>query len=193
MDYNQSLQQTYNPFINNYQVTDPNYLSLVNMLATKISPTTRKQILDNLTEFNDRLLQQESNAQEPTFNVSDIARSSSFNSRKKDLSEIQHPSFSTQTINQYQQPQKLYQYQQPQQQYQQPQQQYQQLQSQQQQQQYNPTPPAKNNEIDLNDILDDLTLESDTLDDKLDRIKTMYSKIITDKRRRRREREREKK
>lgn len=73
---------------NSNQITNLDYLSLVNMLTTQITPETRSQILSRLTEINDQLILS-SGIQSQQL---DLSRCSSMNSRKKDATELQHPS-----------------------------------------------------------------------------------------------------
>lgn len=176
------------------QINTLDYWSLVNMLMTQITPEIRKQILVRLMEMNDQLMPNHQKIQP------DLARASVLNSRKKDLTESQHPALDRLNYkgqnpvpigipmnanNQYGA-----------------------------NNQYNPNPyqinsnngigsapmnnfstknqisrKDSNNEIDLDDIINDIHSDQDNLDEKLSKIKTLHTKIITDKRRRRKEKE----
>lgn len=64
-----------------YHIKQLSYFELVDLLMAQISPETRALVLEQLIEINNQLLYQ------------DLSRSSALNSRKKDISENQHPSF----------------------------------------------------------------------------------------------------
>ncbi|XWV25319.1 hypothetical protein QJ856_gp0451 [Tupanvirus deep ocean] len=188
-------------YMNNNQINSLDYFSLVNMLMNQISPETRKQILDRLTEMNNQLMMG-MNSQIQT----DLQRSSMLSSRKKDATEIQHPSLDRLNYkgpnplplnipmngnNQFamnnpyqmssmmpalaQMPSMMM-----------PVNNYGNM------GQYNNNrQPIKdtNTEIDLDDIIDEIQEEPDSLDKELTRIKKLHTKIVADKRRRRKERE----
>lgn len=164
-------------------INNMDYWTLVNILMTQITPDTRKKVLDRLMEMNNQLLMNSiSLSNIPT--QPDLSRSSTLNSRKKDVKEIQHPSLDRITykgpnplpinapINANNQP--------------------------------NPYSQISNNtmhnnifykqsmnmqkEIDLDDIIDEFD-EPDNLDKELMKISQLHTKIITDKRRRRHNRE----
>jgi len=186
------------------QIKNLDYWSLVNMLSTQISPETRTIILERLTYMNQQLLMGSS------LNIqTDLSRAGMLNSKKKDITEQQHPSMdrlnykgqnplplnipmnasNTQymPMNAFGQTNQIN-----------PVNPY--LVS---SQMSTPTPALLHpqprqatqtpviNEIDLDDIIDDLNDEqqTDDLDDKLFKIKNLHHKIITDKRQRRKERE----
>ena len=221
--------------MNTIQINNSDYWTLVNMLMNQITPDVRKLILDRLTEMNNQLIIGTSSQTLLSGNkinsVSegnqlpirsdawqiqpDLARSSVMNSRKKDISEMQHPSLDFLNtkgqnplplqfnMNSYQMPvmdQTLYtsdrstistrQMTLP-------------CQSRnlntpgtreqalpKNKKQYNAQIDNEyTNEIDLDDIIEEIHNEPDELDEKLMRIKKLYAKIITDKRRRKKERE----
>jgi len=187
------------------QINNMDYWSLVQTLSTQITPEYRSMILNRLVEMNNQLLSSTRNIPsdpigltqhrsdrtvlnnpiEPTPLRSgksvpqpDLSRSYTQNSRKKDISELQHPSMN---LAQYRGT--------------------------------NPLPldlsrnfntelePKSSIEpkidididIDIDDIIDDLNDPLvDGLDQKLDRIKFLHTKILTDKRNKRMERERNK-
>ncbi len=173
-------------YMNTFQINTMDYWSLVYMLMNQSTPEIRKLVLERLTEMNNQLL------------GSDLSRLSTLNSRKKDTSEIPHPSldfansqgknplpihipinstnpntnFIPDRPNQYS--------------------------TNSYQNKIPTTRPEANiydkhqydvcSEIDLDDIIEEIR-GSDPLDDKLAHIKKLYGKILTDKRRRRKERE----
>jgi hypothetical protein len=169
------------------------YWTLVQMLMNQITPEIRKLVLEKLTEMNNHLIIKPS-----VHSQSDLSRSSVLNSRKKDVLEIQHPSLdflnttasipiplnmpinanNQFTMNSYpNQMASINMY---------------------SLNQTNEIAPSANNyknnydidsQIDLDDIVNEDHEQSDSLDEKLARIKKLYTKIINDKRRRRRERE----
>ena len=168
-------------YMNTNQISNLDYWSLVNMLMIQITADTRKQILDRLTEMNNQLLIGMKPQIQP-----DLARSSMLNSRKKDVSEIQHPSLDRinplplngipmnnnnqfSMNNSYQIPQMMMPI-----------------------NNYSNTnkyiTQQKNDsecEIDIDDIINEIHNTPDELDEKLARIKNLHTKIIADKRRRR--------
>lgn len=178
MDYQYLNNESQSP------IDNLDYWSLVKMLMTTITAETRKKILDKITEMNNQLLLSESLKQ------SDLARSAVLQSRKKTVTENQHPSFDC--IN-YKGPNPLplntptnanY------------------------QPIFNQASPILSNndiykntkdsgvtiDIDLDDIIDELDFgkknkkpEYDGLDEKLANLGKLYNKIITDKRKRRKE------
>ncbi|XWV26579.1 hypothetical protein QJ857_gp0488 [Tupanvirus soda lake] len=186
-------------YMNNNQISSLDYFSLVNMLMNQISPETRKQILERLTDMNNQLMMG-MNSQIQT----DLPRSSMLNSRKKDATEIQHPSFDRLNYkgpnplplnipingnNQFamnnsyqmasmmpalaQMPSMMM-----------PVNNYANI------GQYNRQAIKDDKtEIDLDDIIDEIQDEPDSLDKELARIKKLHTKIVADKRRRRKERE----
>lgn len=219
-------------YITSNQINILDYWSLVNMLMNQISPSIRKQILERLMYMNDQLinnqlmnnqlmnnqLMNDMNLNLQTDMLSDLTRSTKMNSKKKDLSELQHPSLDSLNYkgqnpipinipinanNQYgtrddklhprfitlmhenigssipsdnisipkkivDEKVELY---------------------------YNSTlhpHRGEQGEIDLDDIIYDDHNDSNILDEKLERIKTLHTKIIADKRRRKKERENQK-
>ncbi len=86
MNYQYNNQFNINDF-NDGKFQNTDYWTLVNKLLTQITPETRKQILERLTEMNNQLLNT-SFSMGPT----DPARMGQINSRKKDVYEVQHPS-----------------------------------------------------------------------------------------------------
>ncbi|AQN68152.1 hypothetical protein [Saudi moumouvirus] len=74
-----------NNSLNHGQLYNMDYLSLVNMLTLQLTPVDRKAILERLIEMNDQLLYKND------INV-DMSRNSQLNSRKKDIKENLHPS-----------------------------------------------------------------------------------------------------
>ena len=182
-------------YINTNQISNMDYWSLANMLLTQINVETRKQILERLTEMNNQLIMGMGVQIQP-----DLARPSMLNSRKKDVSEVQHPAMDrlnyklpvqesqhsmqrssnpvpinipiNSTSSQFNMNNS----------YQMPLNNYNQYSTSSQNKELQP-------EIDLDDIIDEITNESDELDNKLAKIKQLHTKIIADKRRRRRERE----
>ena len=165
---------------NNIPIIDADYWTLVNLLTTQITPQIRKQILSRLTDLNDQLIL--ANAIQNQFhngqNSQDLSRSTvhpTTNCRKKDVTELQHPSldmFNYNGNNQYN---------------------------------TNIIGGHTNNnflrnqdqsDIDLDEILADIhdshdnhESHPDALDQELARIKNLYGKVIASKRRRRRERQ----
>lgn len=158
-------------YLNPMQLHTMDYWSLVNMLTSQITPETRKMILDKLSEMNNQLLMgMNMNSIQP-----DLARSSMLNSRKKDLSETQHPSFDH--LN-YKGPNPLplnvpingnnhF-----------------------TMTSYHSQVSNANNEINLDEIIDDAQEIPDPLDMKLAYIKKLHTKIVAEKRKRRKEKER---
>lgn len=67
-------------------IKDLDYKSLVTLLTKKITPTTRKIILERLTCLNNKLLNH------------DYSRMTAYNSRKKDITENIHPSLHNKTM-----------------------------------------------------------------------------------------------
>lgn len=206
-------------YTNTNQINIMDYWSLVNMLMNQISPDIRKQILERLTEMNNQLLMEnlfkDGMSVMQTKNQPDLARAAILNSRKKDLSEMQHPSLNNYNykgqnplpfdipsntnskfnMNQYQMmapsetnnmslwgntvPMSEINMEK----------------NKETSNNYNMIPqhniPNKKQmfEIDLDDIIEDIHNESDHLDKKLEKIKALHTKIITDKKRRKREKE----
>lgn len=79
MDY-QHLQKN--------QIKNLDYMGLINMLMNQISPEIRAVVLERLTEMNNQLLVgNQINIQ------TDLARSGMLNFRKKEMTELQHPSW----------------------------------------------------------------------------------------------------
>ena len=172
-------------YMNTNQISNLDYWSLVNMLMIQITPDVRKQILDQLTEMNNQLLI----GMKPQIQ-SDLARSSIHSSRKKDVSEIQHPSLDRinplplnnipissnnqfAMNNSYQMPQMIMP-----------------INNYSNSNQYNTQQQNDSEcEIDIDDIIDEIHNTPDELDEKLARIKNLHAKIISDKRRRRKERD----
>lgn len=157
-------------YSNSLQINNMDYWSLVHMLMNQITPENRKLVLERLMEMNNQLM------------VSDLTRSSILNSRKKDVSEVKHPSLdflndqgknplpmnipfnanNQYTPNSYQ--------------------------TNSVPNNYNKHQYKIDNEIDLDDIIEEIQ-SVDPLDEKLHYIKKLYTKIITEKRKRRKERE----
>ena len=156
------------------------YWSLVNMLMNQITPETRAIILEKLTEMNNSLLSKNNISGKTIYERNlemDLSRTSSMNARKKDLDEQIHPSLDIYRNNSVQH--KILE---------------------------NPIPlniPINSNnqyvndhykyektnnyqqtdkQIDLDDIIHDI--DDDMLNEKLDRIKHLYQKIISDKKKR---------
>lgn len=158
------------------QINNMDYWSLVSMLMNQITPDIRKLILDRLTKMNDQLM--------ASFTPTEFPRAPVLSSRKKVTHEMPHPSrnynYSGNPIpvsfNDIEP------------------------------KMFNPSifSPKKHqnkdynmnnntdDEIDIDDILSDLCdenvfeeSEEDILDQKLNRIKKLYNKIVSDKRRRR--------
>lgn len=177
------------------QIKQLDYFSLVNMLLGQISPEVRSTVLIRLTEMNDRLLSGMQSGVQP-----DLSRAGALNSRKKDLTEIQHPSLDQYSYKGHNpiplnfpcaddrlsmDPSASFY----------------------QQNNFPRTDTVKNKlnifpnnkitedynykekEIDLDEIIDDIGYEQDYLDDKLLKIKNLHNKIISDKKRRRREKD----
>lgn len=168
MDYN-NIQ--YN------QIKHMDYWGLVNTLTNQISPETRSMVLDKLVEMNNSLLTTSSGVQ------MDLSRSTMLNSRKKDVTEIQHPSldlFNNKGANPL--PMGLPTS-------------YNQMVNNQMTSGHNQMTTNHNQmtsnynqieDIDLDDIIEDvLNDEVDDLDSKLNYIKNLHSKIITDRRNKR--------
>lgn len=83
-NYHNGFEKTQD--VNQNQIKYGDYWSLVNMLTQQISPITRKQILEKLMEMNNQLFMgQQTNIQ------MDLSRAGALNSRKKDVTELQHP------------------------------------------------------------------------------------------------------
>jgi len=187
--YAGNLAPRNNQYVHNNQISNMDYWSLAAMLMNNISPQIRKQILARLTEMNEQLM--------PTFGSydntqPDLSRTGSISSRKKDQDEIPHPSLNflnyngqnplplpiplngnTFNMNPYQMPTNTP------------------LTPMNNQPNYAMPCPTKqiSGEIDIDDIIDDIHNEHDDLDEKLNKIKKLHTKIIADKRRRRRQRE----
>lgn len=144
------------------------YIDLVNALSQNITPENRAIILSKLTAINQNLMQQPKQTIDP-------ARPGVLSSRKKDISELQHPSeygngnnrIPYQSIN-FQLPM-----------------------------QREPIPPATRpvqktrpqqryvEEFDIDAILDDFSQEKEeSMDDKLMRLGSLHSKIINEKKQR---------
>jgi hypothetical protein len=179
-------------YANGYQINNLDYWSLVNMLMVQITPETRKQILDRLTEMNNLLLiGMGAQIQSPP-SIPSIASIPS-NSRKKDISELPHPSMNhvdykgpnplplnmptnnnNQSImnNSYQMIPSLTI----------PMNNYKNM------GQYNTQPTNEvQEEIDLDDLMCELHNKPDELDEKLFKIKKLHEKIITERRKRKKE------
>jgi hypothetical protein len=185
-----------------HQIKQLDYWGLVNMLMNQITPDTRAIILERLTNMNNQLLNK-SNSQtnavmNPSVSFGDLSRSSMLNSRKKDATEVQHPSMDQYN---YRGPNPL------------PlniPMNYNSMSSMSQMNVANPMTssmnpimnttnsnqfmPQQNNyhhtpkEIDLDEIINDISNEDDdSLDNKLSKIKNLHTKIISDKRQRRKE------
>lgn len=152
------------------------YWSLVNMLMNQITPETRAIILEKLTEMNNSLLSKNKMMCERNLEM-DLSRTISMNSRKKDLDEQIHPSLdiyrnnSTQhnilenpiplnipinSNNQFMNDKYKY--------------------------EKTNNYQQKDTQIDLDDIIHDI--DDDMLNEKLDKIKNLYQKIISDKKKR---------
>lgn len=80
---------------NNTIISNADYLTLVNLLTSQITPEIRKQILLRLTELNDQLILNNNiqNQFQTNQNKQDLSRFPTMNCRKKDVTELQHPSF----------------------------------------------------------------------------------------------------
>lgn len=173
------------------QIRNLDYWSLVQMLLTQISPETRSIILERLVELNNQLLIGSQSTIQP-----DLARAAVLSSRKKDMSEIQHPSMDRFNYkgqnplplnipinaNNHFKPGNSTNI----------------FQSNMFAQSSNyvapPSPASQNSyddedEIDLDNIIDELKDDGNDLDSKLARIKNLHHKIIMDKRQRRKDRE----
>lgn len=174
------------------QISNMDYWSLVNMLMIQITPETRKHILDRLIEMNNLLL---------SFQIQpDLLRSPILNTRKKDVTEIQHPSINYTNLNQNSeifqhieknQPEKLNF-----KQFNIPINNHHLKNNSQISSDFTCLPPIKldnsknqnfkqkyeNLEIDIDDIINEIYNQPDELDDKLDKIKKLHTKIIADKR-----------
>lgn len=158
------------------------YQNLVRLLMGNISPTTRKIVLNKLIEINDRLLFNENH--HPLQNRwgfdDDITRFGIMSSRKKEMTEIQHPSFDyfnentrggsrgvSPTRGERAAPSLV-------------------------ESRVNYCAHGQTNkmnmshDIELDDMIDNLYQDSDVLDEKLARIKTLYYKIIADKKQKKR-------
>ena len=72
-----------------YKIKQLDYYGLVNLLTKQITPEIRSLVLQQLTYLNDKLLNNQQYVQP------DLARASMLQSRKKDATEIQHPSTSS--------------------------------------------------------------------------------------------------
>ncbi|AYV85574.1 MAG: hypothetical protein Satyrvirus23_17 [Satyrvirus sp.] len=164
-------------YINSSQIANLDYPNLVNLLMNKISPYVRRCILERLNEINNQLIYEmeiPQNINIPENNdyanmrgtPEDFSRIGMPSSRKKDLAELKHPSAYVQNYSN----QNQFQFNSP----------------------INPAkaPSGKINTISLDNIIDDLEKEkeSESLDDKLEKISRLHKKIILDKKQRRKER-----
>lgn len=151
------------------------YASLVNALTCQITPEYRAVILDKLVEINNQLLAktQSSSRGNQFVNQSDPARSCILNPRKKDVSELQHPSTLansyTPSIVPITRPSHSHALSQTPSQY---------------------TPSIKKTiepEFNIDDIIDDFELSEETtsLDDKLNKLSSLHKKILSEKKMRR--------
>ncbi len=178
------------------QINNLDYMGLVNMLLTQITPEIRSTVLERLTELNDQLL---NNLNNNTGNYNtinnDLARSGSLNTRKKDIIESLHPSLdqyrnmninnnnitlqnpiplgipisSTNQFNNNHLNTNSY------------------INT-----NYNNTKSQTKkiiNEFSLDDIIDDVNEDNESLDEKLSKIKFLHGKILHEKKQRRKERE----
>lgn len=164
-----------NLYANQIKIMD--YWSLVNMLMMQITPDVRKCVLDRLSEMNNQLLMN-----------TNMLSNMSMNPRKKDPVEVQHPIdnvnfrnsmnpiplnmvignnqpnlYSNANENQYN-PQDA-------------------IRGSRGSDEYNMKNHSPTKEIDLDDII---------LDQKLEKIKNLYTKLITEKRQERKERKQRK-
>ena len=155
----------------NYMNTDNqiqymDYPGLVQLLTTAISPETRAVVLTRLTQMNNQLLNQMQTQFQTQFQTQlDLSRPVSVNSRKKDATELQHPSMEQIPRQSNSVPRSA-----------------------------RPTPkqapirrdPESDSELDIDDILRDIngpTTEPD-LDQKLKQLTNLKQKILNDKRHR---------
>ena len=190
---------------NNNIIANADYWTLVNLLTTQITPEIRKQILLRLTELNDQLILSSviQNQLYNSQNKQDLSRFPTMNCRKKDATELQHPSLDmfnykgnnplpfSMPLNSNTQfgPNIMGGYNGTPQIPQQPQSQSQSI--------PNIFSSSNNNfsrkqpNIDLDEILGDIydspESQPDSLDQELTRIKELYGKVVASKRRRRRE------
>lgn len=160
MDYN---------YMSTAQINSLDYWSLVNILVYQITPEIRSKVLKRLVEMNDRLIINGNNSftnlpiniSESQVNHTDPSRMTSFNSKKKDLSENKHMYMDTGYINQPSLSNNNY---------------------------HNVVHqmPKKNPmSISIDDIIDDIIEDSpqeDDLDMKLAKIARLYDKVKTNKR-----------
>ncbi|AGF85491.1 hypothetical protein QJ854_gp291 [Moumouvirus goulette] len=80
-----NFQYINNNTMNHGQLYNMDYLSLVNMLTSQLTPIDRKAVLERLIEMNDQLLYKND------INL-DTSRNNQLSSRKKDIKENLHPS-----------------------------------------------------------------------------------------------------
>jgi hypothetical protein len=145
--------------------TTVSYVDLVNMLLQNITPEYRAIILNKLVTYNNQLLAQ---ANMSPIQI-DPTRSSLLNARKKDVSELQHPSIYGNQDQRNNVPLSL-------------------------PIRANNNFPSQKEEIDINDIIDDIIDDNhnshsddkklDLLDAKLRKLDILHKKIIADKKRR---------
>jgi len=138
------------------------------MLSQNITPEYRAMVLNKLTIMNQNLMKQ---------TPIDPARPGVLSSRKKDISELQHPSVYNNGNNRL--PTQLPNFQLP-------------LNN--EKRNHNPPPEKKyspypvGDNFDIDDIIDDFSQEpknEESIDDKLKKLNMLHSKIIADKKQRR--------